>query len=172
VAVPVLRATPGTVEPTVAHPPRPAGPSAPLLPPPALGSVERATTTPAPRPPAARAPVLPAPAVTSRPAGNGRAEAPDRGNSADAAPGRSQGQPDRTVDAAPDHTAPGVPVGAVHAAGDEAVAVHGAVPMVYATTGGKRFHREGCRLAGTSARPLPRAEAEAGGLAPCGACRP
>lgn len=43
---------------------------------------------------------------------------------------------------------------------------------VYVTTGGKRYHRGGCTLAGPNARPLSRTAAEEADLAPCRSCRP
>jgi len=44
--------------------------------------------------------------------------------------------------------------------------------IVYITKTGKKYHRAGCRYLSKSSIPIPRAEAEAKGLAPCKVCKP
>jgi len=127
IAEPRLTATAGTIEPTLPPSPRAARPAAPLLPPPALGSIERPAFRSAPPPPPA-APTLPPPTIT---------------------------RPPRTP--APAAAGAGAPA-------DE--------DLVHAATGGKRYHRQGCRLAGHAPRPLSREAAAAAALSPCGTCRP
>ncbi len=161
IAEPRLTATAGTVEPTVPPAPRPARPTAPLLPPPALGSIERPAfrTAPPPRP---SAPTLPPPAITT-PART----AP--------APVAGAGAPEDAGASAGDGAAAELPVAAVPAAaGGGAVTVAALVDedLVHAATGGKRYHRQGCRMAGPTTRPLSREAAAAAGLSPCGTCRP
>jgi len=158
VAEPRLTATAGTIEPTLPPPPRPARPTAPLLPPPALGTVERPAFRSAPPPPPA-APTLPPPSITRPPA-------PTMAEPAGGAPATEE------VGAG---IGAGLPVAAVPAgAGDGAVTVAALVDedLVHAATAGKRYHRQGCRLAGPATRPLSREAATTAGLRPCGTCRP
>jgi len=64
------------------------------------------------------------------------------------------------------YVAPAPPPGTAETRGAKSAVV------VYATTNGKRYHREGCEGLRGGGKPMTVADAKAKGLTPCGMCKP